>query len=55
MYSYLEDKNLNDIYDYLIKNNMYDKFIEAIINENALYQEMLKDIIKYKKELKTDK
>ena len=38
----LNDKNLNHIYEYLIKNNMFDLFIKAIVEENETYKKMIK-------------
>lgn len=46
MYNYLKDENLNFIYEYLLKSDMFDKFIDAIINENELYTQMLNELKK---------
>lgn len=55
MYSYLDEKNLNYIYDLLMRNSMFDLFIKAVVEENDLYKKMIQDIKTYKKALKQEK
>lgn len=43
MYNYLEDKNLNEVYNYLKANNMYEDFIKDIVEENSEYKKMLRN------------
>lgn len=38
----LSDENLNYIYDYLIRNNIFNLFIKAIVEENETYKKMIK-------------
>lgn len=54
MYNCLEDKNLNEIYNYLVQNDMFDLFIKAIVEENELYKKMINDIKEQKKDEKQD-
>lgn len=41
MYNYLDDKNLNDVYDYLKAKGLYDKIIYAIVFKTDLYKQMI--------------
>ena len=41
MYNYLEDKNLNEVYNYLKANNLYEDFIKSVLEENKDYKKML--------------
>ena len=43
MYNYKEDKNLNEVYNYLKANNMYEDFIKDIVEENSEYKKMLRN------------
>ena len=43
MYNYKEDKNLNEVYNYLKANNMYEDFIKDIVEENSEYRKMLRN------------
>lgn len=49
MYNYLEDKNLNEVYDYLKANNMYEDFVKDIVEENENYKKMLRNTKVFKK------
>lgn len=55
MYNYLEDKNLNEVYNYLKANNMYDTFIKDIVEENKDYEKMLKNATLFNKMQKKGK
>lgn len=55
MYNYLEDKNLNEVYNYLKANNMYEDFIKDIVEENSEYKKMLSYLLKCKKRAKKRK
>lgn len=44
MYNYLEDKHLNEVYNYLKANNMYEDFIKDIVEENSEYKKMLRNV-----------
>jgi len=49
MYNYLEDKNLNEVYNYLKANNLYEDFIKSIVEENKDYKKMLRNAKDFKK------
>ena len=55
MYNYLEDKNLNEVYNYLKANNMYEDFIKDIVEENSEYKKMLRNAKLFNKVQKNGK
>lgn len=55
MYNYLEDKNLNEVYNYLKANNMYEDFIKDIVEENSEYKKMLRNAKLFNKMQKNGK
>lgn len=55
MYNYKEDKNLNEVYNYLKANNMYEAFIKDIVEENSEYKKMLRNVKVFNKMQKNSK
>ena len=49
MYNYFKDTNLNEVYEYLLKNNMLDSFIKSIVLEDKDYKKMIKHLKEVKK------
>ena len=54
MYNYFKDTNLIEVYEYLLKNNMYDSFIRSVVKEDKDYKKMLKEAREFKKTIKKD-
>ena len=55
MYNYFEDKNLNEVYEYLKKLQLFDYFIETIALEKEDYKKLVNEAKNYKKDTKATK
>lgn len=55
MYNYFKDTNLLEVYEYLLKNNMLDKFIKSVVLEDKDYKKYIKLAKEYKKQAKSNK
>ena len=55
MYNYFKDTNLNEVYEYLLNNNMLDSFIKSVVLENEEYKKHKEKIKQLKNKSITNK